>query len=97
MSKIHPLAVTPTPHLLFSAQLLSHVRLFATLWTVAGQTPLSMGLSGKNTEVGCHFPSPGDLPQPETEPTPPLSPALQKILYLLTHQGSPDLPVLCCA
>ena len=97
MSKIHPLAVTPTTHLLFSAQLLSHVRLFATLWTVAGQTPLSMGLSGKNTEVGCHFPSPGDLPQPETEPTPPLSPALQKILYLLTHQGSPDLPVLCCA
>ena len=77
MSKIHPLAITPTPHLLF-AQLLSHVRLFATLWTVAGQAPLSLGFSGKNTEVGCHVPSPGDLPHPETELTSPLSPAVQE-------------------
>ena len=27
----------------------------ATPWTVACQAPLSMGFSGKNTEVGCHF------------------------------------------
>ena len=33
----------------------SHVQLFATLWTVAYQTPLSMGFPGKNTGVGCHF------------------------------------------
>ena len=33
----------------------SRVRLFATLWTVACQVPLSMGFSGKNTGVGCHF------------------------------------------
>ena len=32
----------------------SHVWLFATLWTVAHQAPLSMGVSGKNTGVGCH-------------------------------------------
>ena len=32
----------------------SHVRLFATLWTIACQAPLSMGFSGKNTGVGCH-------------------------------------------
>ena len=32
----------------------SHVQLFATLWTVACQTPLTMGFSSKNTEVGCH-------------------------------------------
>ena len=34
--------------------MLSHVRLFATLWTVAFQTPLSMGFSRKNTGEGCH-------------------------------------------
>ena len=34
----------------------SHVQIFATLWTVAQQAPLSMGFSGKNTGVGCHFP-----------------------------------------
>ena len=37
------------------AQLLSRVRLFATLWTVACQVPLSMEFPGKNTRVGCHF------------------------------------------
>ena len=45
-----------------SASLFSRVRLFATLWTVARQAPLSMGrrtssclLSpGKNTGMGCH-------------------------------------------
>ena len=35
------------------AQLLSHVWLFVTPWTVASQAPLSMGLSSKNTGVGC--------------------------------------------
>ena len=32
----------------------SCVQLFATLWTVAIQAPLSMDSSGKNTGVGCH-------------------------------------------
>ena len=27
----------------------------ATLWTIAHQAPLSMGFTGKNTGVGCHF------------------------------------------
>ena len=31
------------------------VRLFATLWTVARQAPLSMGFSRQDTRVGCHF------------------------------------------
>ena len=34
------------------AQLFSHVRLFATLWTVDSQAPLSMNFLGKNTGVG---------------------------------------------
>ena len=33
---------------------LSHDWLFAILWTVAHQAPLSMGFSRKNTGVGCH-------------------------------------------
>ena len=33
----------------------SRVRLFVTPWTVAHKAPLSMGFSGKNTGVGCHF------------------------------------------
>ena len=32
----------------------SHVRSFATLWTVAQQAPQSMGFSGKNTGMGYH-------------------------------------------
>ena len=33
----------------------SHVRLFATLWTVALQAPLSMAFPGKDTGMGGHF------------------------------------------
>ena len=33
----------------------SHVRLCATPKTAAHQAPLSLGFSGKNTGVGCHF------------------------------------------
>ena len=43
---------------------------------------------GQNTGVGCHSPSPGDLPNPEIEPR---SPALQVILYQLSHKGSPRI------
>ena len=32
----------------------SHVQLFATLWTMAHQAPLSMGFSSKNTGVDYH-------------------------------------------
>ena len=55
-------------------QSLSHVRLFATLWTVARQALLSMGFSRQEYLSGLPFPSPGDLPNPGTEP---ISPALQ--------------------
>ena len=37
------------------AQLLNHVQLFVTPWTVACHAPLSMGFPGKNNGVGCHF------------------------------------------
>ena len=37
------------------SQSLSHVLLFVTPWTVVCKAPLSMGLSCKNTRVGCRF------------------------------------------
>ena len=53
---------------------LSHVRLFATPWTVAYQAPPSLGFSRQEYWSGVPFPSPGDLPNPGIEPG---SPALQ--------------------
>ena len=40
----------------------SHVQLFATLWTVAHQAPLSMGFSRQDHWSGLPCPPPGDLP-----------------------------------
>ena len=57
-----------------SDQLLSHVRLFATLWTVALQAPPPMGFFRQEYWSGLPFPSPGDLSDPGIEPR---SPALQ--------------------
>ena len=48
--------------------MLSHVRLFATLWTVACQAPLSMGFLRREYWSGLPFPSPGELPDPGIEP-----------------------------
>ena len=48
--------------------MLSHVRLFATPWTVAHQAPLSMGFSRQEYWSWLPFPSPGDLPDPGIEP-----------------------------
>ena len=53
---------------------LSRVRLSATPWTVAYKAPLSMGFSRQEYWSGLPFPSPGELPDPGTEPR---SPALQ--------------------
>ena len=56
------------------AQLLSHVCLSVTPWTVARQAPLSMGFSRQEYWSGLPFPSPSDLPHPGIKP---VSPALQ--------------------
>ena len=51
--------------------LLSCVHLFATLWTIAYQAPLSMGFSRQECWSGLPFTSPGDLPEPGIEPGSP--------------------------
>ena len=58
---------------------LSHfisVWLFATLWTVVHQTPLSMGFSRQEYWRGLPFPSPGYLSNPGIEPKSLMSSAL---------------------
>jgi len=60
---------------------LSHVQLFATLWTVAHQAPPSMGFSRQEYWSGLPCPPPGDLPDPGIKPTSPASLALPWILY----------------
>ena len=47
---------------------LSPVWLFATLWTVAWQAPLSMEFSRQEYWSELRFPPPGDLPHPGIEP-----------------------------
>ena len=47
---------------------LSRAGLFATLWSIAHQAPLSMGFSRQEYWNGLPFPSPGDLPNPGIEP-----------------------------
>ena len=46
----------------YSMLMLSHVQLFATPWTVACQTLLSMGFSRQEYWSGLSFHTPGDLP-----------------------------------
>ena len=50
------------------AQMLSHVQFFVTLWTIAHQTPLSMGFSWQEYRSRLSFPPPGDLPNQGSNP-----------------------------
>ena len=70
--------------------MLSRVRLFANLWAVAHQAPLSMGFPRQEYWNGLPFSSPGDLPDPGIELTSPESPALQVDSLPLSYQGSPN-------
>ena len=73
---------------------LRHVRLFATLWTVARQAPLSMEFSRREYWSGLPFPSPEDLPIQGIELG---SPMLQADSLLSEpNQGSPAPWLLTC-
>ena len=73
------------------------VQLFATLWTVAHQAPLSMGFYKSEYWSGLPWPPPGDLPNPGIELVSLMSPAMSDepfttsttweviILYIYTH------------
>ena len=54
-----------------NVKLLSRVRLFATPWTIAYQSPLSMGFSRREYWSWLPFPSPEHLPDSGIEPRSP--------------------------
>ena len=54
----------------------SCIQLFAILWTVAHQGPLSVEFSRQDHWSGLPFPPPGDLPDPGTELASPRTSAL---------------------
>ena len=69
--------------LVHSSETLKHVLsgfscigLFATLWTIASQAPLSMGFPRQEYWCGLPYPSPGNLPDPGIEPESLTSPEL---------------------
>ena len=64
---------------------------FATLWTVACQSPLSMGFSRQGHWSELPFLPPGDLPDPGMEPA---SPALAGGFFTPSHLGSPISPLV---
>ena len=68
------------------AQCFSRIQLFVTPWTIARQTPLSMGFSSQEYWSGLPFPPTGDLPDPRIEPT---SPALAGRFFTTSYLGIP--------
>ena len=59
---------------------------FVTLWTVAHQTPLSVGFSRRKYWSGLPLPSPGDLSDPEIKPA---YPALSGRFFTTEPPGKP--------
>ena len=79
----HAILLTCKIVLLFSPLVMSDS--FATPWTVARQTPLSMEFPRKDLWSGLPFSPPGDVPDPRIKPT---SPALEADSLLLSHRIS---------
>ena len=67
---------------------LSHVKLCVTLWTVAHQTPLSVGFSRQEYWSGLPFSFLGGLPDPGIKPG---SPALQADSLQSEPLGEPSM------
>ena len=72
------------------AQWLQSCLLLCDPMNCSPQAPLSMGSPRQEYWTGLSFPSPGDLPDPGTEPTCPVSPVLQAVCLPLSHWGSPQ-------
>ena len=67
----------------------SCVQLFATLWIVAHQAPLSMEFSRQEYWSRLPFPSPEDLPDPGIEPASLMSPAGRSLTTSATWYKGP--------
>ena len=73
--------------------MLSCVRLLATPWTVAHQAPLSMEFSRQEYWRRLLFPTRGDLPEPGSEATFLISPALAGQFFTTRPPGNPRVSV----
>ena len=62
-----------------------------TPWTEARQAPLSLGFSRQEYWHGLPFLPPGDHPEPGTEPTSPVCPALAGRFFTTEQPGKPHL------
>ena len=71
----------------------SRVQLFATLWTVAHQAPLSTGFSRQEYWNGFPGPPPGDLPNPGMEPASLMSLAFAGGFF--TTNNTWETPCVC--
>ena len=71
--------------------MLSHDRVFATLWTVACQAPLSIEISRQEHWSRLLFPSPEGLPNPGTEPKSPSTPAMADKYFTAAPSAKPNL------
>ena len=67
----------------------SRVQLFATLWTVAHQAPLSTGFFRQEYCSGLPCLPPGDLPDPGIEPMSPVTPELAGGFFTFEPPGKP--------
>ena len=65
----------------------SHVQLFATLWTIACQVPLSMEFFRQVYWSGLLFPPPGGLPDPGIESASLASPVLAGRFFTTAPPG----------
>ena len=74
-------------------QLLNHVQLFVTPWTISRQAPLCKEFPRQEYWSGLLFPSSGDLPDPGVKPT---FPAWQADSLPLSHMGMKwSIPMEC--
>ena len=71
--------------------MLCHVQLFATLWTVAHQAPLSMAFSRQKYYSELSFPSPGNLPNTGIEAISLVSPTLAGQFFTTELPGKPNI------
>ena len=67
----------------------SRIWLFATLWTIDCQAPLSVDFSRQEYWNGLPYLPPGVLPDQGIKPTSSTSPVLQAVSWMLSHWESP--------
>ena len=81
-------------HACMSLICFSCVQLFATLWSVAHQAPLSMGFSRQEYQSELPFSSPADLPNPRIEPKSLMPPEFAGRFFTTSTSWDTILPAL---